>query len=734
MRATVELLADSSQIKTAEKDLQRLNQTGSKTEAVTKKAGKSFSGFGRNAGQAGIQVQQFVGQVQGGQNALLALSQQGADLGIVLGVPLVGVIIGLGASLAGFLLPALFNSKDALEQLEEIAERLGRTLSVDTKTGVVELSDSLLGLARRSRVLANIQIAQSISDASEQIKVATGGIKESISDLSLAPFSKLQSLLDDAGISLEDFAKDTSRANVVVASNGSVGLANYEASLKSLQRRFELTRPQAVQFAAAIGEFQRVGGAQGVAALRSGLEDLSIETGNSNQKLVKFTAALIPLFQQVSQGVDISNELRIALSGVASELGDDLGDAATGFQTKVQDLTVSLRTQIIALEEGARAAEIFATVQRLAGTEQENQIPLIVEQIAKKYELIDAQKASTEAAKIEAETQKQALTEIGKAFSEFQSQQTRLESAAAGNVGLTRLQALEKQYSAERALLLDAQNAGFESEVAYKERLLQLETEFSESKKALGDSFELIDFEAFENRAAGAFAAVATGAQTGEQAVQGLAIGLIQEGVGALIKYGLTAATTWAADALGFSAAQGVKTTAAVTATGIQTAASTAAVGTLTGVGIAAGGTLAAAYAPAAAAASIATAGGAPAAATPIALGSIGTIIAALVGGLALGSVFGRATGGQTRDGQPYLVGERGPELFTPNSSGGGRVTPFNQLMNQAGGNGQMVTDNSNVNINVTGAYQTGEDLLLANRDLIYRIVSDAKRRQGQRF
>jgi hypothetical protein len=202
-----------------------------------------------------------------------------------------------------------------------------------------------------------------------------------------------------------------------------------------------------------------------------------------------------------------------------------------------------------------------------------------------------------------------------------------------------------------------------------------------------------------------------------------------------LLKYGITAAATWAADALGFSAAQGVKATAVVAATSVQTGAAVAATGVLTTAGVASGITLAAAYAPAAAAASIATAGAAPAAATPIALGSIGTIIAAIVGGVAVGSTFGRASGGQVREGQSYMVGERGAEMFTPNSSGGGRVTPFNQLMNEArGGNGQSVTDNSNVNINVSGLYQTGEDLLLANRDLIYRIVSDAKRKQGTRF
>ncbi len=40
-----------------------------------------------------------------------------------------------------------------------------------------------------------------------------------------------------------------------------------------------------------------------------------------------------------------------------------------------------------------------------------------------------------------------------------------------------------------------------------------------------------------------------------------------------------------------------------------------------------------------------------------------------LIGG-ALGSLFGRASGGSVSAGTPYLVGERGPEVFVPGSAG----------------------------------------------------------------
>ena len=51
----------------------------------------------------------------------------------------------------------------------------------------------------------------------------------------------------------------------------------------------------------------------------------------------------------------------------------------------------------------------------------------------------------------------------------------------------------------------------------------------------------------------------------------------------------------------------------------------------------------------------------------------------------------GKAAGGPVRSGTSYLVGERGPELFTPNSSG--MITPNNRL---GGG--------TTINLNVTGA------------------------------
>jgi len=84
---------------------------GASTEAI--------GNFGRSAGQAGIQIQQLVGQVQGGVSPFVALSQQAADLGFVLGFPLLGAVVGIGAALAGPLVAAFTQAEESADKFKE---------------------------------------------------------------------------------------------------------------------------------------------------------------------------------------------------------------------------------------------------------------------------------------------------------------------------------------------------------------------------------------------------------------------------------------------------------------------------------------------------------------------------------------------------------------------------------------------------------------------------------------
>ncbi|MCG6358878.1 hypothetical protein K6U58_09765 [Vibrio fluvialis] len=149
---------------------------------TSKAVNSGLTSVGRSAGQAGIQIQQFIGQIQGGQSAMLALSQQSADLGFVLGAPLLGAVVGIGASLAGMLLPNLFNTKDALEEVESATERVRAAITLSSD-GITGYSDKMKILADVSQYLARVKLAGLIAEQANAMKVARDSIKETSEDI-----------------------------------------------------------------------------------------------------------------------------------------------------------------------------------------------------------------------------------------------------------------------------------------------------------------------------------------------------------------------------------------------------------------------------------------------------------------------------------------------------------------------------------------------------------------------
>tara|TARA_R110000764_G_scaffold51692_4_gene112949 strand:+ start:1285 stop:3117 length:1833 start_codon:yes stop_codon:yes gene_type:complete len=82
-------------------------------------------------------------------------------------------------------------------------------------------------------------------------------------------------------------------------------------------------------------------------------------------------------------------------------------------------------------------------------------------------------------------------------------------------------------------------------------------------------------------------------------------------------------------------------------------------------------------------------------------------------------NIGGKANGGSVMKNRPYIVGERGPELFTPGSSG--QITPNNAL---GGGSTQPVT----YNINAVDA-RSFKQLVASDPEFIYNITRVGQRR-----
>ena len=117
----------------------------------------------------------------------------------------------------------------------------------------------------------------------------------------------------------------------------------------------------------------------------------------------------------------------------------------------------------------------------------------------------------------------------------------------------------------------------------------------------------------------------------------------------------------------------------------------------------------------------------------PIIGPALGAGAAALILGagvsFAARSLAGRALGGQVRDGESYIVGERGPEVLTMNGSGG-RIIPNEKLRN---GGGKTVNQQANITFQINTVDAEGfDELLNSRRGQIVNMVNAALYDQGK--
>lgn len=168
-------------------DFKKIDNAAKKTEMQISKTSsgvkKGMAGMGRGAGQAGIQFQQFIGQVQGGQDVMLAFSQQSADLGIVLGAPLLGAIMGIAASVGGIFIASLNNGIKKTEEFKFEVKDLTKELKMlegltraQSKVAITELGKSMDSLSKEAEKSGK-KIAKLNGDLDRNGRLLRGGRK-----------------------------------------------------------------------------------------------------------------------------------------------------------------------------------------------------------------------------------------------------------------------------------------------------------------------------------------------------------------------------------------------------------------------------------------------------------------------------------------------------------------------------------------------------------------------------
>ncbi|MEQ4918962.1 tail protein (tape measure) [Klebsiella quasipneumoniae] len=203
----IEIEADVAKLLTgqqqANKALDNIGDNAQKTSGQFKKLDTQLnatskvmsSGLKGSVQQAGYQIQDFIVQVQGGQSALVAFSQQGSQLAGAFGPggAIVGALIALGTVVAGTLISSLNGGKSAMDALKDAAERMNDVISISTQ-GIAALSDKYANLARVNATAATLlrnQVAIEYNQAISKIPKAIGDAADSFlsfSDKAISAF------------------------------------------------------------------------------------------------------------------------------------------------------------------------------------------------------------------------------------------------------------------------------------------------------------------------------------------------------------------------------------------------------------------------------------------------------------------------------------------------------------------------------------------------------------------
>lgn len=233
---TAKLLTGQQQ---ANKALDNIGDNAQKTSGQFKKLDTQLnatskvmsSGLKGSVQQAGYQIQDFIVQVQGGQSALVAFSQQGSQLAGAFGPggAIVGALIALGTVVAGTLISSLNGGKSAMDALKDAAERMNDVISVSSQ-GIAALSDKYANLARVNVTAATLLRNQALIEYNQAISKIPKAIGEA-ADSVLSFGDKAISALAGGYASVEGFNDRLNSLNITTSDYSSAMKQAYGAGM-----------------------------------------------------------------------------------------------------------------------------------------------------------------------------------------------------------------------------------------------------------------------------------------------------------------------------------------------------------------------------------------------------------------------------------------------------------------------------------------------------------------------
>lgn len=378
---------------------------------------RSFGGFQNALRQSGYQIQDFIVQVQGGQSALVALSQQGSQLLGVFGTggAVAGALLTLGTVIVGSLIAGMDNASVSTKALTDSQKRLADIFQV-TANGVVVLSDKFAKLAETSENAARAQLTIALIDAQNIIKSSV----QSVNDLGdalgtwKAPLSAAISQLDALkarGSDVNSILKElggTYEGNII-------GLNQLNQVVGEISTAFGISANDAVKLVQALADVRHNANPDTIAALRDVTVDLSQKYGYANKSLSEFTGKVGEYSLKADQAAESTRLATEMLQGhkVASEADTEaIAQNTQRLQTYIQ----MIKDEGATIAMTARQRALYRAEQ-LGATEEDKKA------INSSFDKIDAFKAEQQAQKTAAKESRRSASQSASEAKKLASQQ-----------------------------------------------------------------------------------------------------------------------------------------------------------------------------------------------------------------------------------------------------------------------------------------------------------------------
>ncbi|SAH72663.1 hypothetical protein [Enterobacter hormaechei] len=356
-----------SSFKKADRSAEKLNTT------VTKTAGAVSGGLRSGMQQAGYQIQDFIVQVQGGQSALVAFSQQGSQLAGAFGPggAVFGAVIALGSVLIGSLSAALGSTKDEMEQLKTAAETLNKVVVINSQ-GVAALSNGYARLAATNATLAS----QLRDNAIQQYEIAVRDAGKAITNIideqsswwrslnggvaNVKAFGGAMDLMEISASNFNDAIKQATSLGPAFNSS-TMTLVNTVAMLSS---QFDISDDAAFGLGKRLTELAKNPSPQAVSSLVDYMRALKPSTQDGADAISNLEKRILDAAAAMQQAHDNGEALKRTLNELKTEAQ----------QANFDGISKQLEAQRIALTKGKQAAIEYGIEQQDLTREQKDQL------------------------------------------------------------------------------------------------------------------------------------------------------------------------------------------------------------------------------------------------------------------------------------------------------------------------------------------------------------------------